>query len=567
MSEGGIQVGVARARSGAIAGARRAPAATAVDEAAVRAALTEVMDPELPMLSVVDLGIIHRVDVAPAADGPIRVEILPTFVGCPALELIKASIAERLGAFGRPVEVTATFEVPWTSERISPAGRAALLAAGIAPPGAGACRQRPDAHRPRAARPVPALRFAPNDRREPVRADPVPDDPLLRRLPPAVRIDQVGLMASRAAASSGERLPAIVGIVGAGTMGAGIGQVALEAGCEVVFYDVDEAAIERGARADPRRADAAGGETRPRRGPRPTTGWRLGSTAIRHVPTVDGLADDADLVIESALEDLALKRTVFRTLDEVADPSVILATNTSALSVAEIAEATRRPDRVIGLHFFNPAPIMALVEVVAPPLADPAVVARAVAIVTAWGKTPVVCADRPGFIVNRVNRPFTIEALRILETGAAERDRDRRGAARRRLPDGSVRADGPDRDRRHARRRDGDLGGPRPSGPAPALADPGSAGRGRRPRAQDRPGLLPIRGRAAPRRGRATGRQPPRTSASLQRRSATGSSTRSPTEARLAADEGVATPDVIDLALRLGAGHPHGPSSLDSAPS
>jgi hypothetical protein len=136
-------------------------------------------------------------------------------------------------------------------------------------------------------------------------------------------------------------------------------------------------------------------------------------------PTVDGLADDADLIIECALEDLALKRTVFRILDDVADASVILATNTSALSVAAIAEATRRPDRVIGLHFFNPAPIMSLVEVVEPPLADPSVVARAVATVTAWGKTPVVCADRPGFIVNRVNRPFTIEALRILETGAA----------------------------------------------------------------------------------------------------------------------------------------------------
>ena len=101
----------------------------------MRAALTEVTDPELPMLSVVDLGIVHRVEIDPG-DGPIRISILPTFVGCPALELIKASIAERVAAFGRPVEVTATFEVPWTSDRISPAGRAALLAAGIAPPGA-----------------------------------------------------------------------------------------------------------------------------------------------------------------------------------------------------------------------------------------------------------------------------------------------------------------------------------------------------------------------------------------------------------------------------------------------
>jgi ring-1,2-phenylacetyl-CoA epoxidase subunit PaaD len=139
VSEAGIQIGVARARSAAIAGqASRPVASPAVDEAAVRAALTEVMDPELPMLSVVDLGIIHRVEVEPApGNGPIRVEILPTFVGCPALELIKSSIAERLAAFGRPVEVTATFEVPWTSERISPAGRVALLAAGIAPPGEG----------------------------------------------------------------------------------------------------------------------------------------------------------------------------------------------------------------------------------------------------------------------------------------------------------------------------------------------------------------------------------------------------------------------------------------------
>jgi ring-1,2-phenylacetyl-CoA epoxidase subunit PaaD len=136
VSEAGIQVGVARARSGAIAGSRPTAAPAVVDEATVRAALTEVMDPELPMLSVVDLGIIHRVDVGRTpGNGLIRVEILPTFVGCPALELIKSSIAERLASFGRPVEVTATFEVPWTSERISPAGRAALLAAGIAPPG------------------------------------------------------------------------------------------------------------------------------------------------------------------------------------------------------------------------------------------------------------------------------------------------------------------------------------------------------------------------------------------------------------------------------------------------
>jgi ring-1,2-phenylacetyl-CoA epoxidase subunit PaaD len=130
----GVQVGVARIRAGAVAGTRTAARPQHVDESALRAALAEVMDPELPMLSIVDLGIVHRVDID-TRDGRIRVEILPTFVGCPALELIKGRIAERLDAFGRPVEVEATFEVPWTSERITAAGRAALSAAGIAPPG------------------------------------------------------------------------------------------------------------------------------------------------------------------------------------------------------------------------------------------------------------------------------------------------------------------------------------------------------------------------------------------------------------------------------------------------
>jgi ring-1,2-phenylacetyl-CoA epoxidase subunit PaaD len=137
VSEAGTQVGIARLRAGMTAPsapvAASPTAAGTVDLDAVRDALAEVMDPELPMLSVVDLGIVHRLEVG-AHDRIIRVEILPTFVGCPALELIKMAIADRLAAFGRPVEVTATFEVPWTSERISPVGRQALLAAGIAPP-------------------------------------------------------------------------------------------------------------------------------------------------------------------------------------------------------------------------------------------------------------------------------------------------------------------------------------------------------------------------------------------------------------------------------------------------
>ena len=126
MSERGTNVAIARSRAGVTNRAPSIPSA-----AAVRTALAEVPDPELPVLSVVDLGIVHRVEVDAAA---IRVEILPTFVGCPALDVIRASIVERLGAFGLSVVVDTTFEVPWTSDRISAAGKRALAAVGIAPP-------------------------------------------------------------------------------------------------------------------------------------------------------------------------------------------------------------------------------------------------------------------------------------------------------------------------------------------------------------------------------------------------------------------------------------------------
>ena len=128
MSEGGIHTAIARARSG-VATPAAALAAPTVE--AVQAALAEIPDPELPVLSIVDLGIVHRVRVDAAG---IEVAILPTFVGCPALDIIRATIADRLAAFGQPVRVETTFEVPWTSDRISPAGRQALASVGIAPP-------------------------------------------------------------------------------------------------------------------------------------------------------------------------------------------------------------------------------------------------------------------------------------------------------------------------------------------------------------------------------------------------------------------------------------------------
>jgi 3-hydroxybutyryl-CoA dehydrogenase len=210
----------------------------------------------------------------------------------------------------------------------------------------------------------------------------------------------------------------IVGVVGAGVMGAGIAQVAIEAGCEVVVYDVDPDASER---ARSRIRDGLG-----RRAARleldadSIDDWVDGRLErLRHSPTLDGIAGEADLVIEAAVEDLLLKSALFRTLDAEARPDTILATNTSALSVAAIAEATTTPSRVLGLHFFNPVPRMELVELVAPPLVDQHVVDSAAATMRTWGKTAIRCTDTPGFIVNRVNRPFTLEAMAVVEEGAA----------------------------------------------------------------------------------------------------------------------------------------------------
>ncbi len=213
-----------------------------------------------------------------------------------------------------------------------------------------------------------------------------------------------------------------VGIVGAGTMGAGIAQVALEAGWTVRLFDVAPGAVER-ARSRIwdgllRRAAKVGGTTGVAVDPSAWAAARLDRLEAAFDLAEVG-APGVGLVIEAALEDLAAKRDVFAALDAVAPPATILATNTSALPVTRIAEATYRPERVLGLHFFNPAPVLRLVEVVSTPLTERSVVDRATAIIASWGKTAVHCTDAPGFIVNRVNRPFTLEPLRMLERGQA----------------------------------------------------------------------------------------------------------------------------------------------------
>jgi 3-hydroxybutyryl-CoA dehydrogenase len=211
----------------------------------------------------------------------------------------------------------------------------------------------------------------------------------------------------------------IVGVVGAGAMGSGIAQVAAAAGHRVVLSDA-----KAGASAKARDAmTAALGRLVEKA--KITAAAR--DALLARISFVDALLardlsiyKQCGIIIEAVVEDLAVKRTLFAALGGVVAPDAILATNTSSLSVASLASAPMNPGRVVGVHFFNPAPVMPLVEIV-PALstsADVATTARA--LVDSWGKTTVLAADTPGFIVNRIARPFYGESLRMLEEGLAD---------------------------------------------------------------------------------------------------------------------------------------------------
>jgi len=204
-----------------------------------------------------------------------------------------------------------------------------------------------------------------------------------------------------------------VGVVGAGTMGAGIAQVAAASGCAVSLYDVSVASAERG-----RARIAESLERQVARG-RLTAEER--DAALGRLTVVTDLAAlaDATLVIEAATEQLTLKRELFAALEGVCAPTAILASNTSSLSIGEIARDLAHPERVVGLHFFNPAPAQELVEVIGGARTAPETITRAANFARQLGKTPVRALDTPGFIVNRVARPFGGEALRLVAEGVA----------------------------------------------------------------------------------------------------------------------------------------------------
>ncbi|HET9456681.1 MAG TPA: 3-hydroxyacyl-CoA dehydrogenase NAD-binding domain-containing protein, partial [Candidatus Limnocylindrales bacterium] len=373
--------------------------------------------------------------------------------------------------------------------------------------------------------------------------------------PSAIRGERIELMA--------RDIVGVVGVVGAGTMGAGIAQLALEAGHEVVLHDVDEAAIERGRERI--RDGLARRAARLELDPDTIDDWVDGRLAgLRHAHTIDALAGEAGIAIEAAIEDLALKQTIFRALDAAAAAEVILATNTRARSGGAIAAATTHPERVLGLHFFNPAPVMPLVELVTTEATHPAVADRAEAIVAAWGKTVVRCSDAPGFIVNRVNRPFTIEALRILEAGEAsieEIDGSIRDAGYPMGPFELMDLTGIDVNLSAATGVWDRLGRPDRLRPSPIQESLVAAGRLGRKSGTGFYDYTDGR-RGEPAADFATRRPAGVSRANVVARIGDAIAR----EAALAVEEGVATPEAVARALKLGAGHPRSPFDRTARP-
>ncbi len=200
-----------------------------------------------------------------------------------------------------------------------------------------------------------------------------------------------------------------VGVVGLGTMGAGIAQVCLQAGVETVGREVNDELAERG------RATIDHYLSRGVEKGRMTAEQKDETLGRLTLATDLGALASCDLVIEAVIEDIATKAAVFKELDDLLAPDAILATNTSALSVTEIADVTERPERVVGMHFFNPAPVLKLVEVVRTAHTSDEVFAAAFAFAEKLGKEPIACNDTPGFVVNRILIPLLNDCVRVID--------------------------------------------------------------------------------------------------------------------------------------------------------
>jgi 3-hydroxybutyryl-CoA dehydrogenase len=205
-----------------------------------------------------------------------------------------------------------------------------------------------------------------------------------------------------------------VGVLGAGAMGNGIAQLAAQIGCEVVMRDIEDAFVERGMKSIDKFLSKSVEKGKIEAKEKDTIMGRIKGTT--------DMADlkDVDFLVEAVLEDLDLKKKVFKELDGLCRPEVVLATNTSSMSITEIATATNRPEKVCGMHFFNPAPLMRLVEIIRGYYTSDETVATATELAKKMGKVTVeVKKDTPGFIVNRIMTPHFLEAIKMLEEGIA----------------------------------------------------------------------------------------------------------------------------------------------------
>lgn len=207
--------------------------------------------------------------------------------------------------------------------------------------------------------------------------------------------------------------PFKIGVIGAGTMGAGIAQVSAQAGFETVIYDVSQEFVDKGLGRISNFIQRSG-----ERGKLTPEQEKQILARLKGTLKLEDLSS-ACLIIEAAPEKIDLKRDIFQKLDSLCAPETLLATNTSSLSVTAIAASTKHPERAIGMHFFNPPPLMALVEVIQGAQTLPENLQKAIELVRKMGKTPVSAKDTPGFVVNRIARPFYNEALRILGDGDA----------------------------------------------------------------------------------------------------------------------------------------------------
>jgi 3-hydroxybutyryl-CoA dehydrogenase len=208
----------------------------------------------------------------------------------------------------------------------------------------------------------------------------------------------------------------IIGVVGAGTMGNGIAQVAARAGYDVVMHDVREEFLDRGMGAidkslqrdvDKERLDLPGKQA-----------------MVKRIRTTTDFAafKEVEFVVEAVIEDLGTKTQVFKMLDEIAPPQAILASNTSSISITKLAAATKRPDKVIGMHFMNPVPVMKLVEVIRGMATSDETYERVRTLSEQMGKVALDCQDSPGFVANRVLMPMINEAIFALYEGVASRE-------------------------------------------------------------------------------------------------------------------------------------------------